>query len=131
MRRYIAREVLHAILIDRKGTVAPNVATEQMGEVLERGESIILFPEGTRGDGSELAPFKSGLFYLASRCPTAEMVPVYLENLSRILPKGEVLPVPLLGSVSFGTPMLLEPGEEKAAFLTRARANLLALGESK
>jgi hypothetical protein len=45
----------------------------------------------------------------------------------RILPKGELLPVPLLGRVIFGAPMKLQPGEEKAAFLTRARDHLLAL----
>ena len=56
--------------------------------MLERGQSLVIFPEGTRGSGEEIAPFKSGLFHLARRFPEAELVPVYLDNLARIMPKG-------------------------------------------
>lgn len=75
-----------------------------------------------------MAPFKSGLFHLAQRCPEAKLVPVYIENLNRVLPKGEVLAVPMLCAVNFGEPLRLEPGEDKAAFLARAREAVWALG---
>jgi hypothetical protein len=88
---------------------------------LDAGDSLILFPEGTRSNNLEPRPFKSGLFHLAKRCPQVEFVPVYLENLNRILPKGEFLPVPLLGSVTIGAPVRLEQGETKDSFLKRAR----------
>ena len=75
----------------------------------------------------EVKPFKSGLYHLCRMKPGLELVPVYLANMNRILPKGEVLPVPLLGRVIFGAPMRMQPDEEKAAFLMRAREAVLAL----
>ena len=82
---------------------------------------MIIFPEGTRSSNPEPQRFKSGLFHLANDRPTVEFVPVYLENLNRILPKGEILPVPLLGSVTIGAPIRLEAEETKEGFLERAR----------
>ena len=79
------------------------------------------FRKARAGRGDEVAPFKSGIYHLARQRPDVELVPAYLENLNRILPKGEVLPVPLLSSATFGPPMRIEPGEDKAAFLERAR----------
>jgi hypothetical protein len=74
-----------------------------------------------------VAPFRSGLFHLAKRKPEAELVPAYLENLNRILPKGEVLPVPLISSLAFGEPMHVNENESKEAFLERARAAVCGL----
>jgi len=91
--------------------------------------SIIVFPEGTRSQDGELLPFRSGLYHLCQLKPGLELVPVYLDNMMRILPKGEVLPVPLLSRVTFGGPLLMEPGEEKRAFLARMRDALVALRE--
>ncbi len=126
LKGYLAREVLHSVLVDRSGANARDVI-ERLADSMSEGCSIIFFPEGTRGTGQEMAPFKSGLFHLAQRLPQVELVPVYLENLNRILPKGEVLPVPLFSSVSFGRPMRPAPGEAKADFLERARAAILEL----
>ena len=89
--------------------------------------SIIIFPEGGRFSGLDPMPFKSGLYHLALKLPGVELVPVLMENLNRILPNGEVLPVPLLGSVTFGSPLQLLEGEAKPAFLERARAELIRL----
>jgi 1-acyl-sn-glycerol-3-phosphate acyltransferase len=90
-------------------------------------ESLILFPEGTRGTGEAVAPFRSGLYHLAKRRPDAALVPAYLENLNRILPKGEFLPVPLLSVLTFGKPMQVSEGENKTEFLERARAAVCEL----
>lgn len=127
LRRYLAEEVFHAILIERKKPTVRDNPLEQMLEAMGDKLSLILFPEGGRHPGPDPAPFKSGLYHLAKKRPDAELVPVLMENLNRILPKGEVLPVPLLGSVTFGKPMKLEPGEEKGAFLERARSAVVAL----
>jgi len=54
-------------------------------------------------------------------------VPVYLQNLNRILPKGTLLPVPLLSTIVFGPPMHLQEGERKQDFLRRTREALLNL----
>jgi 1-acyl-sn-glycerol-3-phosphate acyltransferase len=92
-----------------------------------RGDSLILFPEGTRNTTDEqLLPIKSGIYHLAQKCPQIDLVPVWMENLGRLLPKGEIVPVPLLCSISFGTPLRLQPGEDKETFLGRVRESLLA-----
>ena len=128
LRRWLAERVFRAVLIERKQVTRANNPLEQMLPVLEAGECLIIFPEGGRFEGAELAPFKSGLFHLAQRCPAARLVPVYIENLNRVLPKGEVLTVPVLCAVNFGEPLRLEEGETREAFLQRAREAVRALG---
>ncbi len=128
LRRYIALKVLNAVLIERQtsrrtagGPLAP------LKEVLTAGESLIIFPEGTRGTSELPGPFKAGLYHLASDFPAAELVPVYLDNLSRAFPKGAYLPVPIFCVARFGAPIAVAPGEEKTDFLQRARAAVAAL----
>lgn len=89
--------------------------------------SLIVFPEGGRNLSGELQEFKSGLFYLAKKRPDLELMPVYIDNLNRVMPKGEFLPVPLLSCISIGAPIWLESGESKSEFLSRARASVLKL----
>jgi len=127
-RAFLAQRVFRAILIDRKHTAqtAQN-PIEIMLEAIGQTESLIFFPEGTRGDGTIVAPFRSGLYHLAKARPDIELVPVYLENLSRILPKGEVLPVPLIGMLTFGAPMQLEQDEDRGPFLERAHTAVVSL----
>lgn len=128
IRRYVIHQVLRGVLIDRAGHARTRDPIETILDALELGDSLIVFPEGTRNTSDEpLLPFKSGLYRVACRRPDLALVPVWMENLGRVLPKGEIIPVPLLCSVNFGTPMQLQPGEEKAPFLGRARDALLAL----
>ena len=128
LRRFIGKEVFRAVLIDRDAASRAADPVAQMTSALDGGASLILFPEGTRNTtDAPLLPFKSGLFHLARMRPEAELVPVWIDNLNRVMPKGEFLPVPLLCTVSFGTPLRLDIGEDKAAFLDRARGALLAL----
>ena len=96
---------------------------------LESGDSIVIFPEGTRGHGDEPQPFKSGLFKLAQMFPQVVLVPAWINNVQRVMPKGEVVPVPILCSVTFGAPIVLEAGEERRPFLDRARHAVIALRE--
>jgi 1-acyl-sn-glycerol-3-phosphate acyltransferase len=91
-----------------------------MADALGQESSLILFPEGTRGTGEKVGPFRSGLYHLATLRPDVELVPAYLENLNRILPKGEFVPVPMMSLLTFGKPLHLEPDEDKDAFLERA-----------
>jgi 1-acyl-sn-glycerol-3-phosphate acyltransferase len=136
VRRYLAARVFNAVLIDRvatPGTASGQLgrqAVDQMAEALDDRHSLILFPEGTRGPGEDLAPFRSGLYHLCHARPAVEVVPVYLENLNRILPKGHLLPVPMLSRITFGAPLRLQPTEEKDAFLERARKAIQALKEA-
>lgn len=129
LRAFVGTRVFRAVLIDRSpganGDVDP-VAI--MASALDQQSSLILFPEGTRNTGEEpLLPFKSGLYHLAKRRPDVELVPVWIENLNRVMPKGEVVPIPLLCTVTIGTPLSVGSDEAKAAFLERSRHALLAL----
>lgn len=128
LRRYVGGRVFRAVLIDRERREGSPDPIAQMADALDAGDSLILFPEGTRNvTDALLLPFKSGLYHLAVRCPQAELVPVWINNLSRVMPKGQLLPLPLLCTVTFGPPLRLGAGEDKAAFLARARDALLAL----
>ncbi|MGD0641907.1 MAG: lysophospholipid acyltransferase family protein [Roseiarcus sp.] len=122
VRRFIALEGLNAVLVDRGPRDRDVDPLAPLYEALDAGQSLILFPEGTRGSGALPGPFKSGLFHLAQRYPGVELVPVYLENLHRSLPKGTLFPVPLNCAVRFGAPLPRLTGEDKQAFLDRARA---------
>jgi 1-acyl-sn-glycerol-3-phosphate acyltransferase len=131
VRRYLVHRVFNAILIERAqhgGSLADAAHSfEAVLEGMGNRFSLIIFPEGTRGAGEVMGSFKSGLYHIARSKPDLELVPVFMENLNRILPKGEILPVPLIGSISFGPPLTLTPGEGKVAFLQRARQAILDL----
>lgn len=128
LRAFIGREVFNAVLIDRRPEARTEDPVAQMVAALDAGASLILFPEGQRNaTDAPLLPFKSGLYHLAKARPTVDLVPVWIANLNRVMPKGEVIPVPLLCTLTFGAPLRIDPDEPKEVFLTRATAALLAL----
>ncbi len=133
LRRYLARDVFHAIMIDRNAAGGRDNLLRPMEAALEAGDSLIIFPEGTRNldEDAGLGAFKPGLFHLARLFPQVQLVPVHLENLNRILPKGRFIPIPLLAAVTFGTPIQLLPDENKKEFLDRARAAVGALEDAE
>lgn len=128
LRAFIGRDVFRAILIERDPDRRLEDPVDQMARALDERASLIVFPEGTRNTGDEaLLPFKTGLYHLARARPRVELVPVWIANLNRVMPKGEFVPVPLICTVTFGAPMHVGSGEDKEAFLTRARDALLGL----
>ena len=126
IRRYLA-STFNALLIDRKKVKVRNTPIDIMIREIGFTDSLIVFPEGGRNLSGELGEFKSGLFYLAKKRPDLELLPVYIDNLNRVMPKGEFLPVPLLSCISIGAPIWLESGEKKNEFLQRAREAVLRL----
>ena len=129
VRRWLAEGVFDAILIDRTDIKVHQSPVDMMLREAGSTHSLIVFPEGSRSINGEVGEFKSGLFYLAKKRPDIELVPVHIDNLNRVLPRGEFLPVPLLSCISFGPPLWLESGEAKPDFLARARRAVLALKE--
>ncbi len=128
IRRFIGRHVFDAVLIDRNPETRTQDPVEQMADALDQHASLIVFPEGTRNTtDAALLPFKSGLYHLACARPKVDVVPVWIANLNRVMPKGEFVPVPLICTVTFGEPLHVGDGEDKDAFLARAREALLAL----
>lgn len=127
-RRFMAEKIFRAVLIERKHVTRSNNPLNLMLAALDTSDSLIIFPEGGRNAESNVGEFKSGIYHLAKERPTVEFVPVWIDNLSRVLPKGEILPLPLLCSVTFGTPLSIIEGENKTSFLERARTAVLSLG---
>jgi 1-acyl-sn-glycerol-3-phosphate acyltransferase len=127
VRRAIASRGLGAVLIDRQRTQPHQDPLQPLYTALDRGDSLILFPEGTRNPEPELLPFRAGLYHLVARYPQVEPVAVYLDNARRSMPKGSLLPVPLICTVRFGAPVQLLAGEDKASYLERARAAVQSL----
>jgi 1-acyl-sn-glycerol-3-phosphate acyltransferase len=120
VRRYMAR-TFNALLIDRRDIKVHQSPVDLMLREIGDQQSLIVFPEGSRNPEATIGEFKSGLYYLAKKRPDLELVPVHIDNLNRVLPRGEFLPVPLLSLVTFGPPIWLETGEPKTEFLERAR----------
>lgn len=129
LRRFIAEDLLSSVLINRNWTEPHENPMTAMLSVLDQGDSLIIFPEGTRNmtEDEPLLRFRSGLYNLALARPQVELVPCWIENMSRVLPKGHFLPIPLLCRVVFGPPVTLGQGEERTDFLKRTHAALLAL----
>jgi 1-acyl-sn-glycerol-3-phosphate acyltransferase len=140
-RSFLAQSVFRAVLVERGAAARAHeehkhdeqshatgfTVIEQLADAMGDHDSLIFFPEGTRGTGASIAEFKSGLYHLAKRRPDVELIPAYLENLNRILPKGEIFPVPLVSMLTFGTPIRVEDGESKHDFLARARNAVCSL----
>ncbi|PPE68194.1 lysophospholipid acyltransferase family protein [Caldimonas caldifontis] len=126
LKHWITREVFNAVYVNRTRTDDQD-PLEPLVDALKHGDSLVIFPEGTRSNLGDPQPFKSGLYHLAEQFPEVPLIPCWIDNVQRVMPKGEVVPVPILCSVTFGAPMQLNPGEDKRAFLERARAAVMAL----
>ena len=124
-KHWITREVFNAVYVTRQRTDDED-PLDPLAEALANGDSLVIFPEGTRSSKGEPQPFKSGLYHLAERFPGVQLIPAWIDNVQRVMPKGEVVPVPILCTVTFGTPLQLQAGEDKRAFLARARDAVLA-----
>jgi 1-acyl-sn-glycerol-3-phosphate acyltransferase len=126
-RRLISLNVLNAVLVARAGEANGASIIKPLIAALSQGDSLIIFPEGTRLAEREPASFKPGLFLLAKMFPDVDLVPVYLENLHRSLPKGCFTPVPMICTVRFGSPLPRIAEEKRDDFLTRARQSVIDL----
>ncbi len=128
-KQWLTTAVFNAIYVDRVKTSEQD-PLEPLIDALESGDSIILFPEGTRGNQEEPQAFKSGLYNLAQKFPQVVLVPAWINNVQRVMPKGEVVPVPILCSVTFGAPITLQENEGRGSFLSRARQTVIALRDT-
>ena len=124
-KKWLTTAVFNAVYVSRT-RVDDQDPLEPLVQALQNGDSLVIFPEGTRSNKDEPQAFKSGLYHLAEQFPQVNLVPAWIDNVQRVMPKGEVVPVPILCTVTFGQPLKLAAGEDKRAFLDRARAAVLA-----
>lgn len=127
LKTWLTRNVFNAIYVSRTRSTPDEDPLEPLVEALSKGDSLVIFPEGTRSNKGEPQIFKAGLYHLAEQFPNVKLIPTWIDNVQRVMPKGEVVPVPILCTVTFGAPMQIRDGEDKRAFLERARAEVMAL----
>jgi 1-acyl-sn-glycerol-3-phosphate acyltransferase len=120
LRAFVGPEVFKCVLIDRR----PEVDDKPMDKILaalDEGSSLIIFPEGNRNmTDADLLPFKAGLYNMGLARPDVDLVPTWVANLNTIMPKGEIIPLPLICTVTFGASVHVQNGESKEDFLARA-----------
>lgn len=131
-RRFLIQDTFSGVTISRQRENHED-PLQSVKEVLAQGYSIIFFPEGTRNlnDDVELLEFKSGLYHLSQEFPDVEVVPVWISNLKRVMPKGAIIPLPLLSTVIFGCPLKNIKTLDKQAFLKYAKQELLNLKQAE
>ena len=133
LRRWLISYVFNGVLIERGGNRSDIPAPPERSAIarlcapLQADEDLIFFPEGTRNlTDVDLLRLRSGIYQILERVPDAEVVPLWISHMDRILPKGAWLPVPLNCTLTFGAPIRLNPDERKVEFLDRLHGAILA-----
>jgi 1-acyl-sn-glycerol-3-phosphate acyltransferase len=128
LRNWFSQNVLHIVPVERHNLTRANNPIKKLIGAIDEGSSLLIFPEGGRCESGEISEFKAGLYHLSKSRPDVELVPTYIDNASRVLPKGCMIPIPLLCTVTFGAPLKLLEGESKQAFLLRAQEAVVSCG---
>ena len=126
LRTWLTSAVFNAVYVSRTRATPDEDPLEPLVEALKAGDSLVIFPEGTRSNKGDPQAFKAGLYHLARQFPDVKLIPTWIDNVQRVMPKGEVVPVPILCTVTFGEPLTLGAEDDKGEFLARARTALIA-----
>lgn len=111
------KTLFNILPIARKNITTENNPLRRMRDAIEAGDSLIIFPEGTRGSGEQIGEFRSGVAHLIEKTPGVPVVPAYLVNMGRSLPKGEFIPVPFFCEIRIGASRILQGSRQE---ITRA-----------
>ena len=119
-------KIIGIIPIQRSGITAKSDPLAGCSEALERGEILILYPEGSRGEPERMSNFKSGIAHLSKRYPDVPIYPVFLHGLGRALPKDEAILVPFFCDVFVGASMRWTGDRERFMELLAEKMKLLS-----
>ncbi len=122
----LTKTLFNILPIARKHITSENNPLRRMREAIEAGDSLIIFPEGTRGSGEAMGEFRSGVAHLIEKMPGVPVVPAYLVNMGRSLPKGEFIPVPFFCEIRIGAPRTLEGSRQEITKALEAAVRELA-----
>lgn len=121
-KKILMRYLVNATLIQRDRDDPENDPIDSMDKMLKKSRSLILFPEGSRGVPGVMTKFKKGLGYLIQRNPEIKVIPVYLDNVYKILPRGKNLILPYNCSIKFGDPIQFKSMEMEDILLSSEKA---------
>jgi len=121
-KKILMRYLVNATLIQRDRDDPNNDPIDSMDKMLKKTRSLILFPEGSRGVPGVMAKFKKGLGYLIQRNPEINVIPVYLDNVYKTLPRGKNLILPYNCSIKFGDPIKFKSMEMDDILLSSEKA---------
>lgn len=99
---------INTLLINRHSTKAdgPNYSMNRLVQAIDDGYSLILFPEGTRGEPEQMSKMKSGIARLLIQKPGLKYVPVFMAGMGKSLPKGTSFLLPYNATIHIGQPTL-------------------------
>ena len=122
LKHWITREIFNAVYVEPRSAPTTQDPLEPLIEALRHGDSLVIFPEGTRGTRGRAAAVQVGpVSRWPRQFPEVQLIPAWIDNVQRVMPKGEVVPVPILCTVTFGAPLALA-GRRGPARLPRPRA---------
>ncbi len=123
---WFALQIIGIIALDRHKSSCTEHPLAKCSEALERGEILIIYPEGSRGEPESMSSFQSGIAHLAKRHPDVPIYPVFIYGLGKVLPKGELILVPFFCDVAIGTPIFWDSNKKIfMALLDRQMKELL------
>ena len=122
---WFALEVVGIVPLNRQRSTPDEDLLAPVAEALDRGEILVFFPEGSRGEPEQLAEFKSGLARIAERRPDVPVIPVFTHGLGKALPKGEWMIVPFFVDIFVGEPLRFEG--DRSGYMQRYRDAMAAL----
>jgi len=126
---WFALDVVGIVPLNRVRADAREDVLAPIAAALERGDILIFFPEGSRGEPEQLAEFKTGLARIAERRPDVPVVPVFTHGLGKALPKGTWLIVPFFVDIFVGEPLRFEG--DRTAYMQRFRETMQALANEE
>ena len=121
-KKILMRYLVNATLIQRDRDDPENDPIDSMDKMLKKSRSLILFPEGSRGVPGVMTKFKKGLGYLIQRNPEINVIPVYLDDVYKTLPRGKNLILPYNCSIKFGDPIQFKSMEMEDILLSSEKA---------